>query len=320
MGRTVGIVGVGALGLQAAKNLIERGHKVVGYRRSPMDAFVAAGGIAATSAADVARQADLVVTLLRPEQAVEEVYFGENGILSVVRPGLIAVELSTVPMAIKRKLEAAAKGAGLALLDGTVSGNPNFFKSRTAAVFLGGEQSVFDQCAETLRDITDKVTLVGPIGSGRAAKFVALYLVAAHVLAAAEAFELAERAGLDKAAMLEAIAGSNATSAMLESRGRLMVDGGYKDYIPEKVGGTRADGTKKRGIDSRLRQIQRLNELAGALGGRYPLMHAMTAAYEAAADSGHADHDISQVIEYLKADAGDPLSEQRLSELLEHYS
>lgn len=320
MKKTVGIVGVGALGLASARNLIQRGHRVVGYRRSPMHEFSAVGGIPASSPADVARQSDFVITFLRPAPAVEEVYFGADGILSAVRPGLTAVELSTVPMQIKRRLEVAAAEQGLHLLDGTVSGNPNFIHSRTAAFFLGGEQAVFDQCATTLRDITDKVTLVGPMGSGRAAKFVALYLVAAHVLAAAEAFELAERAGLDKAAMLEAISGSNATSAMLESRGRLMIDASYADYLPEKTGDPGKDGKPQRGIDSRLKQIQRLNALAAMLGGRYPLMNSMTAAYEAAAASGHADHDIAQVIEYLKADAGAPLTANRLAMLLDEYS
>lgn len=320
MTKTVGIVGVGALGLASARNLIERGHTVIGYRRSPMDELVAMGGLAATSPADVVRQADIVITLLRPAEAVDQVYFGENGILSAVRPGLTVIELSTVPMEVKRRLQAAAADKGLALLDGTVSGNPTYIRSRTAAFFLGGEKDVFERCAGTLRDITDKVTLVGPIGAGRVAKFVALYLVAAHVLAAAEAFELAERAGLDKAAMFEAIAGSNATSAMLESRGALMVEASYDSYLPDKAAEAPAPGKARRGIDSRLRQIQKLTALARAIGGRYPLMETMTATYEAAADSGLANHDIAEVFKYLLSGSGETLPDDALSRLIEAHS
>ncbi len=320
MKKPVGIVGVGQLGLASAKNLLARGYKVVGYRRSSMTEFERAGGVAALSPADVARQCDIVITLLRPASAVEDVYMGEHGILSAIHPGLTAIELSTVPMSVKRKVSSAALDHGLDLLDGTISGNPNFIKSRTAAFFLGGRQAVFDRCAATLRDITDQVSLVGPLGAGRAAKFVALYLVAAHVLAAAEALQLAERMGLDKGAMLDAISGSNATSAMLESRGALMVEGDYEDYLPDKAVTKNADDSRPRGINSRLRQIQRLNEFASQIGGRYPLLNALTTTYQAAAESGLADHDIAQVIEFLKAEAGDIQDREHLEALIEKYS
>lgn len=318
-GSAIGLVGLGNLGLAVAKSLIARGREVVGYRRSSLAEFEAAGGTPAASAADVARRVDLVLTLLRGDGALDDVYLGPEGILKSARPGLVAVELSTIPIRDKLRVKAAADAAGVAMLEGTVSGNPTFIAERTAGIFIGGERALFDRHVLALSDITDQVAWVGPFGAGRVAKFVALYLVSAHNLAAAEALELATRAGLDRRAMFEAIKGSNATSVMLENRGALMVERRYGDYNPEKAelrDAGEAASDPGRGIASRVRQIQRLRDFARALGGRYPLMEAMTETYEATMASGHAHHDIAEVFEYLLADLPPEVAEERLNDLL----
>ena len=243
---------------------------------------------------------------------------GPDGIIASGRKGLVAFELSTVPLAAKLAAKAAMEAAGMVLLDGTVSGNPHYMADRTAAIFIGGERAAFDSFAPVLRDITDKVTWLGPFGAGRIAKFVALYLVCAHTLAAAEAFELATRAGLDRKAVFEAIAGSNATSAMLESRGALMLERDYGSFGQEKEGRDADTGTgRQRGMASRLRQMERLSGLAHDLGGAYPLMDAMTGAYREAVAAGIGRHDIAEVFEHLMAAGGAPAGLERVLELLE---
>lgn len=302
---TVGTVGLGNLGFAMAANLMARGHRVVGYRRSSMEKFTAAGGIAASTPCAVAEGADFVFTSLPTGDAVEEVFTGPNGIAKGGRKGLVAFELSTVPVRAKLKAKAAMDAAGMVMLDGTVSGNPHYFADRTAALFIGGERAVFDRFAPVLRDMTDKVTWLGPFGAGRVAKFVALYLVCAHTLAAAEAFELAARAGLDRKAMFEAIAGSNATSAMLESRGKLMVEGDYAPFSQGKEGREATEEKpRQRGMASRTRQMARLGELAHQLGGAYPLMDAMNATYTDAVAAEFGQFDIAEVFEYLMAEGG----------------
>jgi len=305
---TIGIVGLGNIGFAMATNLIARGHKVIGYRRSDMGNFVAAGGVPATSPRDVAEKADFVITSLPSAQAVTDVYEGPDGIAAAGRSGLVVFELSTVPIGAKLAAREKLEAAGMVMLDGTISGNPVYFADRTAAAFIGGDRAAFDRYAAPLRDMTDKVTWLGPFGAGRVAKFIALYLVCAHTLAAAEAFELATRCGIDRHAMFEAIQGSNASSAMLESRGALMLDRDYAAFSQDKDGKAAARAKDEpgagttRGMESRVRQVVRLTEFARDLGGKYPLMEAMNAAYGEAVADGVGRYDIAEVFEHLMAE------------------
>lgn len=318
MGATVGLIGIGNLGFAIARNLMAAGHEVVGFRRTMMEKFIAEGGIAAASPREVAERAEVVLTSLPTREALHEVVSGPEGILAAGRSGLDLFELSTVSLKEKLKEKAACEAAGITMVDCTISGNPVYIEARNAAVFAGGDRAAFERWAPVLRDITDKVTWVGPFGAGRLAKFVALYLVAVHTLAAAEAFELASRAGLDRAAMFEAIKGSNATSVMLESRGALMVERDYEGYDSDKRRETRARRARgevsNRGMANRVRQVDRLQRLARELGGSYPLLDAMDRAYNEAVAGGFGVYDIAEVFEYLMEGADAP---QDLAEVLE---
>lgn len=309
MTATVAQIGLGNLGHAIAVNLMAAGHRVRGYRRSSMDAFVAAGGAACASPAEAVAGADLVITCLPEAAALKEVYLAEAGVLAGAAEGLAAFEVSTLPLKSKLAVRDAAAERGVELIDCTISGNPHYIARRTAAIFAGGDKAAFDAWAHVLRDITGKVTWMGPFGTGRLAKFVAFYLVTLHTLAAAEAFELASRGGLDRAAVLEAIAGSNATSAMLESRGALMVDRDYAGFDQGKRGDSinreGADPVPGRGMANRARNVARLAAFAHRLGGAYPLLDAMNRAYGDAVAAGFGDHDIAEVFEYLMdADGG----------------
>ncbi len=303
MTATIGLVGIGNLGFAIAQNLLQAGHRVVGYRRTMMEKFIAAGGEAGASPRDVAEKADVMLTSIRSREALHEVFSGPSGILSAGRDGLDVFELSTVSLKEKLIARDAAQAAGVTMVDCTISGNPVYIAARSAAIFAGGDRAAFERWAPVLRDITDKVTWMGPFGAGRIAKFVALYLVATHTLAAAEAFELATRAGLDRAAMFEAIKGSNATSAMFESRGALMVDRDYEGYDSEKRRESKAredaGQVPNRGMANRSRQIGRMAKLAAALGGTYPLLDAMNRTYSEAVEAQFGVYDIAEVFEYL---------------------
>jgi 3-hydroxyisobutyrate dehydrogenase-like beta-hydroxyacid dehydrogenase len=322
MSLTVGIVGLGNLGMAISVNLMARGHKVMGYRRSSMRNFIDAGGIPANSAREVAEGSDFVITSLPSADAVADVYTGPNGIVDADRSGLVTFELSTVPIGAKLAAREKLEAAGMVMVEGTISGNPVYFANRTAAVFIGGDRATFDRYAAPLGDMTDKVTWLGPFGAGRVAKFVALYLVCAHTLAAAEAFEFATRAGIDRKAMFDAIAGSNASSAMLESRGALMLERDYSSFSQDKESGeaNRPGGggdAPVRGMASRVRQIERLSEFAHHLGGAYPLLDAMSVAYAEAIEGGFGKFDISEVFEYLMADGGTPQDGEKILALLD---
>lgn len=281
---TVGLVGIGSLGLAIARNLLERGNGVVGYRRSAMDDFARAGGDAASSPADVARRANVVFTCLPSGAALTEVVSGRSGLLDGISEGSVVFDLSTVPLAAMNSAREALAEKDVQFLDCTVSGNPNYVGTRTAAIFVSGEEEMFDRYRPVLADITDNVAFVGPFGAGTALKLITALLIPIHTLAAAEAFAIATRAGLDRQVVYDAIEGTPASSGMFETRGKAMVTGEHSRAIS---------------IEGYIKNIDMAVDLAETLGGEYPLLTTMRDIYGKAVESGFGGVDQSVVFDYL---------------------
>src|SRR5689334_3854945 len=136
--QTIGFVGVGKIGLPICANLIKSGFSVVGYRRSSLADFQAAGGIPARSPADVAARTDIVFTCLPDDAALEDVVHGADGLLKSARPGQIVVELGSHPVPVKQQYVAPFAAKGATFLDGEVSGTPGMVVQRKGVVYLGG--------------------------------------------------------------------------------------------------------------------------------------------------------------------------------------
>ena len=126
---TVGLVGVGKIGLPIGENLIKSGYRVVGFSLAE---FEKVGGIAGRSAADVGAQADVVFTCLPSSQALEDVVQGPNGLLKSARRGQIVVELGSHPVPDKERHVAVLAAKGASFLDGEVSGTPGMVSARKA--------------------------------------------------------------------------------------------------------------------------------------------------------------------------------------------
>jgi putative dehydrogenase len=178
MDNAVGLIGLGAIGLPAAKNLIERGFQVHGYRRSNMAEFADAGGKPAASPRDLAKQCQVVITCLPDAKAVDEAIAGPNGMLSAGRKGLVIVELSTLKLSDKERMRDLVAQANGTLLDAPLSGLPNMVKQRTAVIFVSGDQQAYETAKAALEGITDKAFHLGEFGVGTKMKFAANLLVA----------------------------------------------------------------------------------------------------------------------------------------------
>lgn len=286
MTQPIGIIGVGRMGLAMARNLIAKGYPVTGYRRSAMDDFIAAGGTAAASPADVVTASEIVFTCLPNNDAVADALDREDGMLAALGPDHIVVETTSLPAADKRVHAARIAETGAVMLDCPVSGTPGMLEAGRGAFFVSGDRAVADKIGDVLSAICPRTTWVGDIGAGAATKSVATALVAIHNLAAAEGLAIAAREGGDIAAVHEAIAGSPAGSAMFEMRGALMAS---RDY-------TSGGGS----IDGYLRGLTRVHGDVSA-GGATPLLDVTRAWYQAAVDAGHTGQDQASIFEYLLA-------------------
>lgn len=160
----VGIIGLGPLGMAYATRLLAQGMPVIGYRRSGMEEFVAAGGIAATSPADLVDRAEVVLDCLPHEDALLTLFEGEFSIMDAVRSGQPIVTLANHSLAGKQRLADLVTERGGVVLDGSVSGTPAMANAGEAAIFLSGDADIAAGLDSLLGRLTRYYTHVGAFG------------------------------------------------------------------------------------------------------------------------------------------------------------
>lgn len=220
--RRVGVIGLGRMGMPIALNLAERGFEIIGYRRHGSPELAAAGGTVATSPAEVAERADVLLSIVPDGRAVEQVVCGERGTLTTLRPGTVHIEMSTIDVDHKDRIRTAVRARGGDLLDCPISGSPGMVRPRLATTFVSGEPASIDAVRAVLDAISGPWVLTGPFGTGAAMKYIASMLVAVHTVAAAEAMVLARHTGLDLELVQRTLDDSIASSAIWRQRGPTM--------------------------------------------------------------------------------------------------
>lgn len=231
MRETLGFIGLGIMGRGMARNLLEAGHDVAVWNRtaSRMAPLIAAGGEAASSPADVARRADLILICVSDTPDVEAVVRGPDGVLAGLREGSLVIDHSTISPAATERLAGEVRAAGAAWIDAPVSGGSEGAAQGTLSIMIGGDASDVERALPYLHAVGTTITHVGPVGAGQRVKIVNQILVVGNQLAASEALLFASMAGLDLTATLKAVGGGAAGSWMLANRGPQMIE---RDWRP----------------------------------------------------------------------------------------
>jgi 3-hydroxyisobutyrate dehydrogenase-like beta-hydroxyacid dehydrogenase len=229
MSLEVGMIGLGIMGSAISANLLKEGISVVGYDvvKAQIDLLVSKGGKGAASPRDVAEKTDIVITLLPSVTALDEVVWGDDGLLASNHKGLIVVESGTLPLEDKLRAHAALNKAGMVMLDCTLSGTGAQAALKDLVVYGSGDRNAFDKCVPVFKGFARSNYYLGEFGNGSKMKYVANLLVAIHNVAAAEAFVLGMKAGLDPELIYKVISDGAGTSRMFEVRGPMMVQGRY---------------------------------------------------------------------------------------------
>ena len=221
---TIGFIGVGKIGLPICENLIRRGYRVVGFRRSSLADFERVGGVPAKSAADVRAQADIVFSCVPTSDAVIEVVQGPSGLVHSARPGQVVVELGSHPVSVKEAQIAPLAEKGATYIDGEVSGTPGMVAARKAVIYLGGDAEACRRIEPVIAAFADSCIYFGPFGAASKVKLVNNLLVAVHIAAAAEAMALGLKAGVDVDLMIKAIATGSGGSTQFAIRAPWMAE------------------------------------------------------------------------------------------------
>src|SRR6478609_6927462 len=227
---TIAFIGLGIMGLPMAAHLVDAGHKVVGYNRSPdrTRQLVERGGVAAESAADAAREADIVAVMVPDSPQVQDVLVGGGAVFDAVRPGTLIIDFSSIRPDVTVELAAEAAKRGLRLIDAPVSGGEAGAVAATLSIMVGGESADFDAAQPVLQTVGRTVIHVGPHGAGQTVKAANQLIVAGTIQLLAEALVLVEAYGVDADAALTVLGGGLAGSAVLNQQREHMLSRSFQ--------------------------------------------------------------------------------------------
>jgi 2-hydroxy-3-oxopropionate reductase len=224
---TVGFVGLGTMGREMALNLIKAGFAVYAYdvRKEAIDDLVAQGATGAQSLADAARNADIVISMLPDTPQVEEIVYGEGGLLASPPRGQLLVDMSTISPVAVRRMHADLKAAGVEFLDAPVSGGPVGAKNASLSIMSGGDKDAFRRAEPYFRAMGTTITHVGDAGAGQTVKLCNQLVCAINLQAICEALALGRASGVDLEQLRNVLLGGSAASWMLDKLGPAMIAG-----------------------------------------------------------------------------------------------
>ena len=228
-GGEIGFIGLGIMGRPMVRNLMTAGYSLTVFDvvGSAMEEMVTEGAKPASSSAEVAASAPIVITMVPDSADSEAAILGENGVLEGTSEGSVIIDMSSIAPASSQKIAAACEAKSVAFLDAPVSGGEPGAVAGTLAIMVGGKQDVFDAHVGLLEAMGASIVLCGDYGAGNTTKLANQIIVAANIEAVGEALTLAKKAGLDPAVVFEAIKGGLAGSNVLNAKGPMMIDGNF---------------------------------------------------------------------------------------------
>lgn len=255
MGKKLGMIGLGKMGLALARQMMTDGHELFGYDIDPerMNLFEGEGGKPVASSRILAENCDITFSILLKPEHIEENTTGPNGIIQAGKNGHIHVEMSTMPPAFQIGLAAKLAGHGIEMLDAPISGSTNKVDDRTITFMVGGRGETFERVRPILEPLANATTHTGDVGSGSTMKVVTNLYVNSVTAILAEMVILGERAGLSHAIMEECLGAGSVRGAMWDTmRPRFF----NRDFTPRgaveifaKDMGIAIDLAKELGID-----------------------------------------------------------------------
>src|ERR1700704_3750503 len=231
--KTISYLGLGTMGGGMASNLLKAGYKLTVWNRSveKCEPFARKGARVAESPADAIRDAELVMYSLSNDQAVEEVVFGAKGILSGIKEGQIAIDMSTVlPAMSLREQEAYAK-RGVDFIDAPVFGSKNESAKAELWILAAGSKAIFEKVKPVLEHLGQTVHYLGKNGNATAMKLVGNLIVALEMEALSEGLILARKAGLDLNTVMKVVKVADFRSPLLISNGENILKRDFSTYF-----------------------------------------------------------------------------------------
>ena len=234
----VAVLGLGAMGLRMAANLLKAGHELTVWDRVPEAAkdLASSGAKTAASPREAAAGNEFVLTMVRDDEASRRVWLDPaNGALAGMEPGAIAIESSTLTPAWVRELGDAFSKAGVALLEAPVAGSTPQVENARLVFLIGGDPETMKRAEPLLKALGSGIHHAGPLGAGALAKLVTNTLMGVQSATIAEMIGMLKRQGVDPKRVLDAVAGTAMWNPHLTSDTESMLSGNFEAHFPIKL-------------------------------------------------------------------------------------
>ncbi|MCW2805349.1 MAG: hypothetical protein QOF52_2109 [Propionibacteriaceae bacterium] len=222
----IGMVGLGQMGGELAGRLLAVGHEVHGTNRTAAKAqpLIARGLKWHDTPREVAGAADVVISMVTNDTALQEITGGPDGILAGLSPRQVYVDMSSVSPQVSSRVAERVRSAGAVMLDAPVSGSVPQVEQGTLSIMVGGDDATFQRVEPLLRQLGQTVTRVGDNGAGALLKLAINISLAVQTLAFSEGLLLAERGGIDPRLAAQVMSSSAIGSPMLKTRIPLLLN------------------------------------------------------------------------------------------------
>jgi putative dehydrogenase len=289
---SIGVIGLGAMGMGTATALLERGFRVTGcdVNAKARAAFEACGGHCVDVPSELASDCDIVLLIVVNASQVEQVLFGESGLIGFLKQGSLVIQCATVAPSTARQLGKRLGKSGIEMLDAPISGGAAKARAGQLSVMASGNENAFKLAEPTLDAMSAKVYRMGDeLGIGSSMKLVNQLLAGVHIAAAAEAVALAIRMGLDPETVYEVITHSAGNSWMFENRVPHILKG---DYTPFSA------------VDIFVKDLNIVHETGRDLAMPTPIAASALQQFTAAKGAGYGREDDAAVIKVYERLSG----------------
>ena len=285
--QTIGMIGTGVMGKSMAEHILQNGYELAVYTRtkSKADALIENGAQWKHTPKEVAEIADIIITMIGTPADVEEVYFGDDGLLAHAKPNSVLIDMTTSKPSLAIDIYNQAKEKDLYALDAPVSGGDVGAKNGTLAIMDGGDKGVFEQMLPIFKIMGENIVYEGEAGAGQHTKVINQISIAPAMIGLCEAIMYINKSGLDAKTVLGTISTGAAGSWSLDN------------YAPRMLVGDFAPGFA---IKHYIKDMKIALESAEELGMDTPGLRLALDMYQQVADMGAEENGIHGLLKYYE--------------------
>ncbi|UHA72084.1 NAD(P)-dependent oxidoreductase [Paenibacillus sp. 481] len=281
--KTVAVIGLGTMGAPMAENLLRKGFAVTVYNRTSAKAepLRAMGAQVAATPAEAAAHADVVLTMVSNDHSIEQVYYGDHGLLETTRPGTTIIDSSTISPSLVARLAADCSAKGASFLDAPVTGSKPAAIEGTLVFMVGGDTAVLEGAMDVLEAMGRKIIHMGPTGSGSITKLAHNALVGINNAALAEGFSIVAKAGVNPTAFLDVVQNGTGGSRAADLKGQKIIAGNFDNQFS---------------LQLMLKDLKLASRLTEDMQSPSPMLDAAKSLFQMGQTAGYGEEDLCAVV------------------------